>query len=210
MQARPKLSSRQLNKMATYGVVRNYPKNTILVNEDAESASLHVIVSGMVKMYMSDERGKEFIMTVLGPGDCFGEIELLDVGPSMASAVTLEQSQICVVSKEGFQRSLAQHSGMAFELLVSLSRRVRGLTRDVKSLALEGVYGRVVRILLNLACEKDGRLVVEQRLTQREIAEMVGASREMVSRILKDLSDGGYILVSNRQIVIQNRFPKDW
>jgi CRP/FNR family transcriptional regulator, cyclic AMP receptor protein len=210
LQPRSKLSARQLSKMAPYGVVRNYPKNTILMNEEAESAALYVILGGVVKMYMSDECGKEFIMTILGAGDCFGEVELLDTGPAMASAVTLEQSQICVISKESFQRSLVQHDGMAFELLVALSRRVRGLTRDVKSFALEGVYGRVVRILHNLASEKDGRLVIQQRLTQREIAEMVGASREMVGRILKGLSDGGYILVSKRQIVIQARFPRNW
>ncbi|MDQ2695526.1 MAG: Crp/Fnr family transcriptional regulator, partial [Pseudomonadota bacterium] len=187
------LDATDLRQICDCGVNRSYPKNAILINEGDLSDSLFIILSGRVKIFVSDEDGKEVILNIQGPGEYFGELALIDEEPRSASVMTLEPSQMAVVSKAAFQECLAAHPNLAFNLIRSLVRRVRSLTESVKSLALLDVYGRVARTLLNLASDQDGKLVIEERLTHQDIANMVGASREMVSRIMKDLTTGGYI-----------------
>jgi cAMP-binding proteins - catabolite gene activator and regulatory subunit of cAMP-dependent protein kinases len=196
--------------IARHGVARSYPKNAILINEGDPSNALYVILKGKVKVYVSDKKGKEVLLNIQGPGECFGELALIDAAPRSASVMTLENSQFAVVSKADFQRCLAEHPQIAFELIQSLARRVRSLTENVKSLSLLDVYGRVARALLNLATEQEGVLVIEQRLTHKDIANMVGASREMVSRIIKDLCRGGYIQVKGKKITIPGKLPVGW
>ena len=126
--------------------------------------------------------------------------------------MTLEPSRLSIISRADFQAALREHPGMAFNLIRLLAGRVRTLTGSVKSLALMDVYGRVARTLLDLAQEEDaeGNRVINQRLTHQEIANMVGASREMVSRIFKDLTTGGYITVGKASITINERLPRRW
>ncbi|HSQ02660.1 MAG TPA: helix-turn-helix domain-containing protein, partial [Burkholderiales bacterium] len=144
-----------------------------------------------------------------GPGDYFGEM-VLDGGPRSASVMTLAPSRFAVISKGKFRQFLFDHPEFAIHLIEKLIHRVRVLTANVKSLALMDVYGRVARLLLELAVKSNGQLVVEQRLTQQEIASRVGASREMISRILKDLTEGGYITVEKRRITINRTPPQHW
>jgi CRP/FNR family cyclic AMP-dependent transcriptional regulator len=196
-----------LEKRAT---TKGYAKNTILVSEGDNTDSLFVIQAGKVKVFLSDEEGKEVILNIHGPGDYFGEIALLDDAPRSASVMTLEDSRMLVISKRDFQECLALHPSIALTLLRDLSLRLRTLTESVRSLALMDVYGRVARTLLSLATPRDGRLVIEQKLTQKDIANMVGASREMVSRILKDLTAGGYVTVHKNGITINEKLPNHW
>lgn len=206
----PRLSQTNLDLMAACGVVRKYPKNSVLVSEGELSDSLYIILDGKVKVYVSDEQGKEVLLNILSPGAYFGELSLIDDRPRSASVMTVEKSQIAVVSKIDFQHCLAAHPEIAFELISALVKRVRALTDSVKNLALLDVYGRVARTLISLAAKHDDKLVIKQRLTHQEIASMVGASREMVSRIMKDLIIGGYIEVKDKQIIIRNKLPHGW
>jgi CRP/FNR family cyclic AMP-dependent transcriptional regulator len=167
-------------------------------------------LSGRVKVYLSDEDGKEVIINTQGPGEYFGELALIDEAPRSASVMTIEDSKLSIVSKRDFESCLARYPEIALRVIKGLTKRLRHLTENVKSLALMDVYGRVARTLLSLAEEQDGKLVVHQRLTQRDIAAMIGASREMVSRILKDLTIGGYITVDKKSITINEKLPHAW
>lgn len=121
--------------------------------------------------------------------------------------MTTEKAKLAFLSKADFQRVLAEHSEIALNLIKKLTGRVRILSENVKNLALLDVYGRVAKTLLGMAKDNDGQLIVEKRLTQQDIANRVGASREMVARIMKDLVKGGYITVARSQIVINEKLP---
>jgi CRP/FNR family cyclic AMP-dependent transcriptional regulator len=135
---------------------------------------------------------------------------VLDEGPRSASVMTLEPTRFLVVPKEDFKEFVTKSPEFALHLILKLIKRVRALTNDVKSLALLDVYGRVARMLLDLAVERDGTLVIENKPTQQEMANRVGASREMISRILGDLSSGGYIEVERDRITIARALPRAW
>ena len=206
----PELTSESLNRIAEHGTVRSYPRHAVLIHEGDRTDAFYIILGGKVKVYASDEDGKEIILNIQGPGEYFGELALIDSAPRSASVMTMEPSKIAVISRADFERCLADNPSIAIELIRSLAQRVRSLTESVKSLALLDVYGRVARTLLDLAKEEDGVLAVRQRLTHQDIANMVGASREMVSRIMKDLVNGGYIHIADRVITIRQKLPPGW
>lgn len=200
-----------IDKLSQHAVVRSYAKNTIVIQEGDVSDSLFVILTGKVKVFLSDEEGKQVDLNVLGNGDYFGELAALDNSPRCASVMTLDNCKFAVISKADFYKCLRAYPIIAVHLIDELTRRFRDLTENVKSLALMDVYGRVARTLLNLATKgEDGTLVINQKLTQRELANMVGASREMVSRILKDLTTGGYVSIKNKTITIKDKLPPAW
>jgi len=198
-----------LRDFARHAVSRTVPKNAVVVSEGDRTDSLYIIVSGRVKIYVNDKKGKEVVLGESGPGEYFGEM-VLDEGPRSASVMTLEPTQFLVVPKEDFRGFVVNSPEFALHLICKLIKRVRALTNDVKSLALMDVYGRVARMLLDLAVERDGVLVIENKPTQQEMASRVAASREMVSRILTDLTTGGYIEVDRSRIVIAKALPRAW
>ena len=198
-----------LRDFARHAVTRTFPKNTIVVTEGDKTDSLYIIVSGRVRIYVSDDKGKEIALSESGPGEYFGEM-VLDEGPRSATVMTLEPTQFLVVPKEDFREFVIKSPDFALNLILKLIKRVRALTNDVKSLALMDVYGRVARMLLELAVEKGGKLVIENKPTQQEMASRVAASREMVSRILTDLVTGGYIEIDKDRIVIAKALPRAW
>jgi len=203
------LSEAELKALCQRAIVRTFAKNTVVVSEGDKTDSLYIVVSGRVKIYVSDDQGKEMILNQAGAGEYFGEM-VLDAGPRSASVMTLEPTRFLVVPKEDFAAFLATSPEFALHLIRKLIRRVRGLTHDIKSLALMDVYGRVARMLLELAVERDGALVIEDRPTQQEMANRVGASREMISRILSELTAGGYIEVARDRITIARTLPRAW
>jgi CRP/FNR family cyclic AMP-dependent transcriptional regulator len=203
------LEPRELEALSVHATPQSFPRNTVIVNEGDRSESIFIIVSGRVKVYLHNRDGKEVILNVHGPGEYFGEM-VLDEGPRSASVITLEPSRFLVISKAAFRQFLSGNPDFAMKLINRLMHRVRALTDNVGSLALLDVYGRVARLLVELAVEREGRLVVEERLTQKDIGDRVGASREMVSRIFKDLVAGGYISLENRRITIAKGLPKRW
>jgi len=203
------LSVIALRDSAQHAVTRMFPKDTVIVKEGDRTDSLYIVVSGRVKIYVSDEKGKEIALNEAGPGEYFGEM-VLDEGPRSASVMTLEPTQFLVIPKEEFKEFVAKSPEFSLHLIRKLIKRVRALTNVVKSLALMDVYGRVARMLLDLAVERDDTLVIEGPPTQQEMASRVGASLEMVNRILKDLSDGGYIAADRDRITIARTLPRAW
>jgi CRP/FNR family transcriptional regulator, cyclic AMP receptor protein len=203
------LEEHELQALAAHASAQTFPRNTIIINEGDRSDSIFITVTGKVKVFLHGEDGREVVLNVHGPGEYFGEM-VLDEGPRSASVMTLEISKFLVISKTDFRDFLSTHPDFAMKLINRLMRRVRALTENVGSLALLDVYGRVARLLLELAAEQDGKLVVQERLTQKDIADRVGASREMVSRIFKDLAAGGYIQVDDRRITISKDLPSHW
>jgi CRP/FNR family cyclic AMP-dependent transcriptional regulator len=197
-----------LRDFARHAVSRTYPKNTVVVREGERTDSLYIIVSGRVKIFVSDE-GKEVALGESGPGEYFGEM-VLDEGPRSASVMTLEQTQFLVVPQEDFTEFVVKSPEFALHLILKLIKRLRALTNEVKSLALMDVYGRVARMLLDLAVERDGVMVIEARPKPQEIAARVGASRDMVGKILDDLAEGGYIEVKGDRISIARALPRTW
>lgn len=181
-----------------------------MICEGDHSDSLYIVLSGKVKVYLNDEDGKEVTLNMQTAGEYFGELAMLDDAPRSASVVTMEETRLAVVSKAAFDECLENNPKIALTVIRGLARRLRELSNNVRSLALMDVYGRVAHTLLDLAEERDGKLVVTQRLTQRDIASMVGASREMVSRILRDLTIGGYITTKSKIITINERLPSAW
>jgi len=198
-----------LRELAERGVTRTFPANAVIVNEGDTTDGLYVVLSGKVKVFLSNENGKEVILNVEGPGEYFGEMTL-DGGTRSASVMTLEPSRFLVVARSDLEAFLSAHPDFAMGLIRKLIARVRVLTDNVKSLALQDVYGRVTRLLQELAVEQDGKMVVAEKLTQMEMASRIGASREMVSRIFKDLARGGYIETAGRQIIIKKKLPLEW
>ena len=198
-----------LQALTKQGIVKGYPRNTVLVHEGDETDAFYVIVSGRVKVYVSDEEGREIVLATQGAGDYFGEM-VLDGGPRSASVMTLEPARVAVIPKRSFREFLEKHPAFSSQLVERLIGRVRQLTDNVKSLALMDVYGRVARLMLELAVNEDGRLVINEKLTQQDIASRVGASREMISRIFKDLTAGGYISIDKKCITIHRQPPRHW
>jgi len=198
-----------LRALADRTVTRSYPKQAIIVNEGDESNSLYLILAGRVKIYLADEHGKELILAIKGPGQYFGEM-VLDDEPRSASVMTLEPAQFAILSRADFKAFLLSHATVSLQLIQNLIRVARGLNRNVRNLAMLDVYGRVARILLELAVERDGKLVIPEKLTQKDIAARVGASREMINRILRDLTTGGYVSVEDGRITINKAPPARW
>ena len=203
------LQEEDVRGLSDKAIVRNFPKNTIVVNQGDLTDSLYVILAGKVKVYLGDESGKELILDIKGSGQYFGEM-VLDEGPRSASVMTMEPSQFAVISRIDFRNFLLKHPKIALHVITNLIRTTRGLNENVKSLAMLDVYGRVARMLLELAVEENGHLVIPGKLTQKDMANRVGASREMINRILRDLSTGGYIKVESGRITIQKTPPPRW
>ena len=203
------LNADELKALSAQGVVKSYPKNTIIVSEGDETDSFYIIVDGRVKVFVSDEEGRDVVLATQGAGDYFGEM-VLDGGLRSASVATLEPSRFAVIPKARFRDFLYSHPAFSIHLVEKLISRARSLTENVKSLALMDVYGRVARLLIEIAVKENGRLVVPEKLTQQDIASRVGASREMISRIFKDLTIGGYISIDKKRITIHKNPPRHW
>ena len=198
-----------LQQVAQQAVVRTFQKNAIVVTEGDESDSLYVLVSGRAKVFVSDADGKEVQLNQLGAGEYFGEVTL-DGGLRSASVMALEDCRCAVLRRAELAGFMAGHPDFALHIIRKLAHRVRSLTDSVRDLAFIDVYGRVARLLLELAEEVDGRMVISERMTQKDIAARIGASREMVSRIFSDLTEGGYVRKEEGRIVVLRKPPARW
>ena len=200
------LDDHLLRAIANCGGVRNYAANAVLVTEDDRSDALFIILSGRVKAYGSAEDGREVVYNTQGAGEYFGEMTL-DGGPRSASVMTLEPTTCAVVAGADVRQFLAQNPDFALHLIKKLIRLGRNSTEHVKSLALDDVYGRVSKLLRTLAQDENGVLTVPDKLTQQDIAERVGSSREMVSRVFKPLTEGGYVATRGGRIALLKKLP---
>lgn len=186
--------------------VRAFPKNAEIIKEGDHTNSVYLIRSGSVKVFLRDEDGKQVDIKVLEAGDFFGEM-VLDEGPRSASVVTMSPTQLSVISQPVFREFVARNPDFAMQLILKLILRTRGLLKNVKSLALLDVYGRVARMLLELAIVENDNAVIQERPSAQDIAHRIGATRESVSRILKDLTGGGYIRMEGKRLTIARHLP---
>ena len=198
------LSESVLTAIDAVTTSRSFSKNTIIINEGDLSSSMYLLVSGKVKVYLSDEEGKEFVLSTLGPGAYFGELALLDDEKRTASVKTVEDSVFKCLHKEDLLKLQNDFPEVSQTIIGNLVKIIRSLTENIKSLALKDVYGRIRRLLMDMAEISNP---ISEKLTQQDIASRVGSSREMVARILKDLAAGGYIEIDKKQIHILKPLP---
>ncbi|MCZ6470284.1 MAG: Crp/Fnr family transcriptional regulator [Gammaproteobacteria bacterium] len=203
------LDDADIEKVVSQTALRQFPKNTVIVNQGDDTDSFYVIVKGKVDVFLHNDKGKEIIINTLGECEAFGELAPLGRIPRQASIITTEDSTFGVISRQVFMDTLLIKPVVSMRIIDLLITRIQDLTEEVSSLALEDVYNRVVRVLYKHAQEVGEKLITE-KLTQQNIASRVGATREMVHRILKELKTGGYITIEGKQITIERKLPSGW
>jgi CRP/FNR family cyclic AMP-dependent transcriptional regulator len=199
-----------LRVLASRGVLRNYRKNTVILTEGEPGDALFVLLQGEVKVFATDEHGRELTYGTITSGDYFGEMSL-DGGPRSASIMTLQPCICAVVSRSAVREHIAEEPQFALELVSQVIRRARSATETARQMALLDVYGRVIHVLENQQGPATADTPIElTQITHQAIASRVGASREMVSRLLKDLEKGGYIELGVKRIILKKKLPARW
>ncbi|NIM48422.1 MAG: cyclic nucleotide-binding domain-containing protein [Gemmatimonadales bacterium] len=183
---------------------KSYPKNSVILFEDDPGDALYVVLSGQVKVVLIGEDGREVILSMLRDGDFFGEMSLIDDQPRSAHVIAMEESNLLVLRREDFRQCLEETPRIALGLLRALSRRLRRADDKIGGLVLLDVNGRVARLLIELADENDGK-TIPRKVTHHTIAQMIGSSRETVSRTIREFADRGLIEVSRKDIAIVDR-----
>lgn len=198
------LSEAEIARLGDIARDRSYPRNSVILFEDDPGDALYVVVTGLVKVVLIGEDGREVILSVLKEGDFFGEMSLIDDQPRSAHVIAMEDSSLLVLRREDFQHRLREAPGVAIGMLRAMSRRLREADEKIGGLVLLDVNGRVAKLLLSMADENDG-VHITRRVTHHTIAQMVGSSRETVSRTMRDLAERGLIEVTRKAITIRNR-----
>ena len=196
------LPEAQLDHIAKMAVLRQVPRHKTIVFVGAKTDSLFVIVSGSAKVLNRDAEGREVILSMLEAGECFGEMGLIDDSPRSADVVANEACELLVISKSDFTRALSENTELCLNIMKSLVLRLREANHKIESLALMDVYGRVAKLLLDNSEKENGVRIVKRKITKLDMAKMVGASREMVSRVMKDLEHRGFVRVESGRIVL--------
>ncbi len=203
------LPANLLEELVRLGSSRQFAKGAIVVTEGEPALSMYVIQQGRLRVYVSDDEGREVELNTLGPGEYFGEL-MLDGQTRSASVIALTPARLTMIVRADFERTLMQRPDLAFHVIQHLIQRVRALSRNVQGLVSKDVYGRVAQLFNELAREHAGVRIVPGPLSQQAIADRVGASRSMINRILQDLAAGGYVEVSRERIVLKKPLPKHW
>jgi len=203
------LTAEEMEALIGRALVRRYSPRTVLMEKGDAASTLYVILQGRVRIYARGDDDKEVTLNELGEGEYFGELALLDDTTRSASAMTLADTRLLAISKPAFSHFIATTPDAVLRIIHDLTQKVRSLTLDVERLALRDVYGRLVDVLNQRAQEEDGRLVTDA-ITQKELAQLIGASREMVSRIFKDLKAGDYISLDGKRVVLHKKLPDRW
>jgi CRP/FNR family cyclic AMP-dependent transcriptional regulator len=203
------LTAAELTRLLAFAPVRSYRTRTVLMEKGDEANALYVVLDGRVRIFSEGDEGKEITLNELGRGQYFGELALISDTTRCASAITLTATRLLALSKAEFTAFLARDPGAALRMIQQLADKVRDLTRDVERLALRDVYGRLIDALVERARTINGRRITDP-ITQQELAHLIGASREMVSRIFKELRSGGYISLEGKRIVLLRDLPQRW
>ncbi len=203
------MSDEDLSALAGIVVTHRYPKNAVIVSEGEKNDTMFLVLKGRLKIFVSDENDHELVLNIQGEGEYFGEM-VLDEGPRSASVMTMEPCELAMITRRSFRDCLATNPSMALVIIHNLIRRCRILTRNAKDLALLDVYGRLSKLLTALAEEQDGLWVINEKLTKQAMGDRIGASREMVSRIVKDLIAGGYVRMEKGRMRILRKLPSHW
>ena len=204
------LADEPLSELAAHAKSHTFPKNAFIMTEGDETSSMYILLSGKIRVFSSDDQGKEVTLLVQTPVSYFGELALLSNEPRSASVIALEKTHCAIIAQTDFKTWLSHHSDVAFSLIQDLAGTVRRLTDKVKQLALSNVYERTIQTLQEMASKEGDILIINKRPTQQELANMVGASREMVNKIMKELTKGGYIVIEGKALKIQRKLPTSW
>ncbi len=199
------LAIERLVPIARVAASRKVPRGHTILRAGDRTDYVYFILAGNIKVLVSDEEGREVILSNLGRGEFFGEMGVLDDNPRSATVLTVSACELVVIAKADFTRCLADNFDVALYIMRNLVKRLRTADRQIESLALMDVYGRVARLLLEMAEDEEGIKVVRRKISKQDIAKMIGASREMVSRVMKDLSQQGLIEEGNGRIVLRDK-----
>ncbi|MGE0098328.1 MAG: Crp/Fnr family transcriptional regulator [Hydrogenophaga sp.] len=204
-------SSHHIEALAALGVARRYRRGALLIQEGESGDTLYIVLQGRLRAFVADNQGRELTLGMYGPLEYVGEMSL-DGGPRSANVEAAEASTCSVVSRATLLDYISAHPEFALELMARLIRRARLATESARSVALIDVYGRLVRLLNEMAREPDerGERCLSERMTHQQMAQHLACSREMVSRLLKDLETGGYIAVRDRWIWLARPLPARW
>ena len=194
-----------MEAIARVASVRRVARNALVVHAGERTDSVYLIASGHLRVVVSNAQGREMILSTLGPGELFGEMGMLDEHPRSATVIALSPCQLLVITKADFRRCLQDNVEVTRYLMRNLVQRLRDADRKIESLALMDVYGRVARLLLEMAETVDGKRVITRKISKQEIAKMIGASREMVSRIMSALQRAHLIEETEGRIVLHDR-----
>ena len=206
------LTDQDIASLAHLALRKRYPKDTVVFFENEEGDFFFMILEGRIKVTILGDDGREVILSILGPGDFFGEMALLDNEPRSATAIAVEESELLSLHRGDFQSVLNDNRSITNALIKVLSARLRRANHQISTLALLDVYGRVARVIVDMAREegkrlRDGRIAF-RRATHQEIANRIGTTRETVTRMLKDLERQGLIHVEGKEIIVQPDFEK--
>lgn len=205
------LSDEQISELANQSREVQFRKNAILMTEGDAGESMYVIASGLVKVFVSDDEGKELVLYEQGKGAVIGDIALLDDEPRSASVATLERTSAVMINKTDFLRTLQSSPEMALGIIRSLTQRLRHATQGSRSLALDNVYRRLADKLLELSEEAgDGVMRLSKKYSHQELGNMIGASREMVGKVMAELIKGEYVELRDGIIYILRKLPRHW
>jgi CRP/FNR family transcriptional regulator, cyclic AMP receptor protein len=201
------LTQAQAEAVAAAVVKQRFKRGECIVEQGKKSNLLAIVLTGRARVVTADARGREVILATMNPGDYIGEMSLIDNQPHSASVRAEVQTDVLILGGVEFARCLPENTSMAYAIMKGLVQRLRHADRKIESLALMDVYGRVARALLEFAKpDKDGQLVIRDRVSRQDVAKMIGASREMVSRVMKDLEERGFIeLLEDGGTVIKER-----
>lgn len=188
------LTVAQGDAVAAAVVKRRFKRGEAIVEQGKQSNALSIILTGRARVIATDPRGREVILATMRPGDYVGEMSLIDNEPHSATVMAEIQTDALILGRLEFARCLPENSSMAYAVMKGLVQRLRQADRKIESLALMDVYGRVARALLEFSSEdSEGNAVIREKVSRQDLAKMVGASREMVSRVMKDLEERGFI-----------------
>ena len=201
------LTASQAESVAEAVVKSRFKRGESIVEQGKKSNSLAIILTGRARVVTTDLRGREVILATMKPGDYIGEMSLIDNEPHSATVQAEVQTDVLILGRLEFARCLPENSSMAYAVMKGLVQRLRHADRKIESLALMDVYGRVARALLEFAVvDADGNSVIRDKVSRQDLAKMVGASREMVSRVMKDLEERGFIDTrSDGSVVVKDR-----
>lgn len=196
------LDEAELEKLSRVAGRKRVERGASVVRAGDSTDSLYILLSGRAKVTNTDEEGREIILAWLGPGEFFGEMGLIDGSPRSANVVAAEPCELLFLGKDAFQRCMQDNFAVAQKLMKILVLRLRDADRKIESLALLDVYGRVARLLLDMSEVVDGLRIVKKKMSKQDMAKMIGASREMVSKVMRDLELSGYIRYDDDLLVI--------
>ncbi len=195
-----------LRAISKVAVKQNFRKDNMVLIEEEVGSTMFIILDGRVKISRISDEGREVILSIMSEGDFFGEMSILDGQARSANVITLEDSSILIIHREDFLQMMHDYPQIAINLLKELAHRLRRSDSQIKSLSLQNATGKVASTLLRIADDSGkihlGQVEIPKLPPQQDLANMAGTSRETISRVLKSLSEKGYLRKEGNKLII--------